>query len=546
MKPLFLRMLWVSMLVFGFACHDSISPRSELNETQIGSGVGVNLSRYRSAWAGCWVADPGYWNANCERMISAYDAVGSLQQTQIKKVKLFAPGRSPEQEFDWYFPMWLEDLKALNDSGVSYRLFIGIPNSALFELAGFSFSMDCGGQAFDHPTEAYESPLCGQSSDTRQQRVLRRILEILETKANLSIECDGRTYSLAVNAFDSGACPVEDINVAVANALLKDIDTDNLEGVQAWFDSYLGIQLERISRLHIESVGVGNEPLAAWYHDFYDAILPLALHKVQNYMDRHAKQFNGAKVTVPMAGTFASEPRLAEIVLQYLASIDSTFMMNIYPHSEVFNSVLNSVIDGQSTGKEHDANTLVISRDQLIFMQDFIAWGSGQPTIKHFQTGPRSFYEAYMEGYEAMLLNQSNLFSQALPLTVVAGETGWPTANRRVYDSEALNATFSSLSFNQNGEAKIRLETFKQIISNEMFNSKVAGHYAQNVVKYLNNNHQSAYLFQLHDETDKVNEASGMEYELEPFFGLHELQDNRTSPVDSRLIPKFTLDIFAQ
>jgi hypothetical protein len=102
--------------------------------------VGVNFSRYRSAWAGCWVADPGYWNANCERIISADDAVASLKKTHIKNVKLFPPGRSPAREFDWYFPMWLEDLKALNDSGESYRLFIGIPNSALFELAGLSFS----------------------------------------------------------------------------------------------------------------------------------------------------------------------------------------------------------------------------------------------------------------------------------------------------------------------------------------------------------------------------------------------------------------------
>jgi hypothetical protein len=406
--------------------------------------------------------------------------------------------------------------------------------------------MNCEGQAFDYPIEAYESELCGQDSNTRQKRVLRRILEILDAKATLSIKCEGRTYSKAVDAFDSGICPVEDINGAVANALVERSNAVSLKGVQAWFDSYLGIQLERISNLSIESVGVGNEPLAAWYHDFYDAILPLALHKVQNSLESQTQQFSGAKVTVPMAGTFASEPKLAETVLQYLASIDSTFMLKIYPHSEVFTSVLNSVVGSQPTGGKHDVNTLVISRDQLVFMQDFIAWGSGQPTIKHFQTGPRSFYEAYIRGYEAMLLNQSNLFSKPLPLTVVAGETGWPSGNRRVYAPEALNATFSSLSFNENGEARIRLGTLKQIISNEIFNSKIAGHYTQNIVKFLNNNQQSAYLFQLFDETDKVNEASGMEYELEPFFGLHELQDNQASPVDTPLIPKFTLDIFAK
>ncbi|MCU0692244.1 MAG: hypothetical protein MUF54_12665 [Polyangiaceae bacterium] len=457
--------------------------------------AGVNFSRYRAATAGCWVADPGYWNNSCP-IISAADAVTALESTGISKVKLFAPGPYPKQEFDWFFPKWQEDLAALGKSATKPKLFVGIPNSSLFEIAGVPFEMMCGSEVFFEHTAASGSPACGSTKEERMRAVLAYMFETLEGKASAkpAISCHGAAGGTAFEstkeAFDSGQCTTEEITSALVEALLaSDEFMADLSGPEKWLARYILDFVGADSALSVEYLGVGNEPFAPWHHDVFDALVLVSLKKTQSYLQKSNNPvLSSAKVTVPFAGTYASEPLLIEQVLRYLDNIDSVFMQNIYPHGDTFGSSLSYVKGQQKTlqpdldlEEGEDPKTVMIAEKDLVFVKDFIAWGTGQPVSEANANtwNTRSFYEAYLAGYKNALSTQ---FSTAYDLPIYAGETGWPTHNARTYydvdgEESARSLTFDDLKFeDHNGlsVATVPYLKFKQMVSNELFSERAA------------------------------------------------------------------------
>ncbi|MCU0692245.1 MAG: hypothetical protein MUF54_12670 [Polyangiaceae bacterium] len=68
------------------------------------------------------------------------------------------------------------------------------------------------------------------------------------------------------------------------------------------------------------------------------------------------------------------------------------------------------------------------------------------------------------------------------------------------------------------------------------------------MVKLWNSSDAGGYIFELNDEAHKENEAEGMDFELEPHFGLFELLPSHSGKIDydSNLSPKFKVDFFAK
>ena len=245
----------------------------------------------------------GEWNNFCN-VISANDAVTALEKTGITKIKLFSPGTYPVEEYGWYLPVWKEDLAALSESRKTFELFVGIPNSELFQLAGIDFAMKCGTETYKYSTAAAHSEKCGNTEKERLDAVLLYTFELIESKIDsdviTSFSCKYKdddkeeeeeeeveyTYTNSKEAYLSGYCKTEEISSVLAEALVASNSfMSDTTGVASWFNTHIINIVNDNSSINVQRIGVGNEPFAPWYHDFYDAIVLTAMKKTQAYLD---------------------------------------------------------------------------------------------------------------------------------------------------------------------------------------------------------------------------------------------------------------------
>jgi hypothetical protein len=616
-----LQILIIAVIVFGLCCaetgHTNFSGGSPATEAssdrkadefggtpqEVSTQAGINWSRYRAATAGC-IGSNDEWNEYCS-IVNPRDAIEALKETGITKVKLFAPGSFPEEEYNWYFPMWKEDLIALSQSPYPYELFIGIPNSELFSLAGITFAMTCGSEVLNHSVAAAHSGQCGTTEKERIDAILLYTFELLEShidrSVHISISCSPAsdndsssqyTFNSSKEAFLSGHCTPEEINSVLAQALVESPNfMADIAGVASWFERHFNNIVDESSSIQVKHIGVGNEPFAPWYHDFYDAIVLAALKKSQAYLDTTSSAaLASATVTIPFAGCYASEPVLIEQVLGYLKSIQSVFVQNIYPHVEVFNYAFGRAVSAQlktyqrdlltwqdlDQGVEYDS--LYINQEDLTWIKDFIAWGVGRDvSAENANTwNTQTFYESYVSGYKVALKSKSNggpfFNNDYSALQIISGETGWPDYNDVIYytidtngdyvdTNQARKLGFDDLVFNETLEAededgkviifdelaKVGYKKFRQIVSNEVFNRTSAHSFIQTTVAFWNAHGMTGYLFELLDEAHKRNEAENMAFELERYFGIYEVakDDNGELSLDSQLKPKFFIDFRA-
>lgn len=460
--------------------------------------IGVNFSRYFTrATKGCWVEVPngdGYWSNDYCKITSAKKAGIALKQAGFRKLKLFAPGKIPAQDLFWQYTMWKEDLQALSQLDQDLDLFIGIPNSFLFDIAGVSLNFSCSGGRFDSPEVA-------KSQGCSNQEIVEQI----------------RKSCLEADVLD-------------------------LTSVESWMHEF--VQPFLGSNIKIEWIGVGNEPFASWHEGLYDDVVLIALKKVQSYLDLNMP---GVKGSVPFAGTFAEKAAKVEPVLDFLELNQSVFMQNVYPHTDAFTSLINHVLDNQKNKvdlKKGDLANVLIDQSHLRFMKDFLNWALGEATNRTFPTA--SFYESYLNGYRQALkgawgdwLPLMKHWNYSLPLLV--GETGWPSYNDRVYNRAFIDVKFDSLIIDEGQLVTLPISALKQIVSNELFNASSAQKYTQNLVNFYKKSSERAYLFELLDEANKGNESQS-DHELESHWGLftHYADDGRYSQ-HSPLLPKFPL-----
>ena len=540
-------------------------------------GVGVNFNRYRVATYGCYQTLPGhggFWNENC-KAVSAENAVSQLTNMGLKKVKLFAPGSFPRNEHKWTFDLWKEDIQALAKSGQAFELFIGIPNNSVFEVAGFDFQMKCGSDTFKYPEQVMGSTSCGSSAEERKEALQVYLLEKVQSYigSDIFIECSetGATYAKGLDAYksrDIGKCTQEEITSVMSDALANSYKfMENTDAAEQWLNENVFDLIDNYNtKLKISFIGVANEPFASWNNNIYDMIILAALKKTQIFIDKNQdihSSLSNAVVTVPIAGTYRDKIIHVGQVLEYLEEIQSIFMQNIYPHYETFKQSIDRVLLKQkelnnSFPKNDDGiyEKVYISYEDVDFIEDFLNWSIGKEVSSDFLQGRAdTFYEEFITGYYNSLKND---FNRPINIPVVAGETGWPSENDRIYLKKDNNTFFkvenitlmevsrhTRKTINGKSYHEVPFENFRQMLSNQFFNIENTASYAHSTAAYLRESGQGGYFFELLDEKFKLNEAQvdvHTDYQLEPHYGLLEVIVTNTKPAISKVRKKFDLD----
>ena len=226
--------------------------------------LNVNYSRYKLP------QDP--YN-NAKKIVSARDAVKLMNNQGINRVKLFAPGPSPQYEYEWFLPVYKEDMQALEYSGID--AFVGIPNGFLFQLAGIE-----------------------------------------------SVVINGRRITNIEEAFSRSTVNKSKLLSAIRQAA-QSIDMNDTNGAQRWVDTHLRPYRNRVN---ISILGVGNEPFGSWHHGLYDDVLAPAVAKLKKVIKNSYSQ--SVKLTVPFANSIVGDMTKANKVLRNL----DVFTINIYPY----------------------------------------------------------------------------------------------------------------------------------------------------------------------------------------------------------------------